>query len=99
MCDVGRWFASLHETPVAADRSVPIVSIIMRLAEVYGYRPEGTNPCAGIKRYRRQGLERFLSPAELRRLGKMLAFDQETCPKGWEPFMPPYVALYFCKKV
>ena len=31
--DVRRWFASLHETPVAADRSAPILSVIMRQAE------------------------------------------------------------------
>ena len=62
--DVRRWFASLHETPAAADRSAPILSVIMRQAEVYGYRPEGTNPCTGIKRYRRRGRERFLSIAK-----------------------------------
>ena len=70
--DVQRWFASLHNTPVSADRSAPILSVIMREAEVYGYRPEGTNPCIGIKRYRRQGRQRFLSSAELCRLGKVL---------------------------
>ena len=43
----------------------------MRQAEVYGYRPEGTNPCVGIKRYRRQGRERFLSAAEIRGLGEV----------------------------
>ena len=71
--DVRQWFASLHETPVAADRSAPVLSVIMRQAEVYGFRPEGTNPCVGIKRYRRQGRERFLSTAEIRRLGEVLA--------------------------
>ena len=71
--DVRRWFASLHETPVSADRSAPILSVIMRQAVVYGYRPEGTNPCAGIKRYRRQARERFLSVAEIGRLGGVLA--------------------------
>ena len=71
--DVRRWFASLHETPVSADRSAPVLSVIMRQAEVYGYRPEGTNPCAGIKRNRRRGRERFLSAAEVRRLGDVLA--------------------------
>ena len=39
-----RWFASLHATPVAADRSAPILSIIMRQAEVYGYRRKGAIP-------------------------------------------------------
>ena len=80
--DVQRWFASLHETPVAADRSAPILSVIMREAEVYGYRPEGTNPCAGIKRYRRQGRERFLSTAEVRRLGDVLARHEADHPQA-----------------
>jgi len=80
--DVKQWFASLHETPVAADRSAPILSVIMRQAEVYGYRPEGTNPCAGIRRYRRQGRERFLSTAEIRRLGEVLARHEADHPQS-----------------
>ena len=79
--DVQGWFASLHETPVAADRSAPILSVIMRQAEVYGYRPEGSNPCVGIKRYRRQGRERFLSAAEFRRLGEVLARHEPDRPQ------------------
>ena len=80
--DVRRWFASLHNTPVSADRSAPILSVIMRQAEVYGYRPEGTNPCAGIKRYRRQGRERFLSVAEIGRLGGVLARYEADHPQA-----------------
>ena len=80
--DVQQWFASLHETPVAADRSAPILSVIMRQAEVYGYRAEGTNPCAGIKRYRRQGRERFLSTAEVGRLGSVLASHEADHPQA-----------------
>ena len=71
--DVRQWLASLHNTPVAADRSAPILSVIMRQAEVYGYRREGTNPCKGIRRYRRQGRERFLSEKEIGQLGMALA--------------------------
>ncbi len=70
--DVQRWFASLHATPVAADRSAPVLSVILRQAEVYGYRPEGSNPCAGIKRYRRRNRERFLNHDEIRRLSRVL---------------------------
>ena len=80
--DVRHWFASLHNTPVAADRSAPVLSVIMRQAEVYGYRPEGTNPCTGIKRYRRQGRERFLSMAEVRRLGEVLARHEADRPEA-----------------
>jgi len=79
--DVRHWFASLHNTPVAADRSAPVLSVIMRQAEVYGYRPEGTNPCTGIKRYRRQGRERFLSTAEVCRLGEVFVRHEADRPE------------------
>ena len=80
--DVRCWFASLHNTPVAADRFAPILSVIMRQAEVYSYRPEDTNPCTGIKRYRCQGRERFLSAAGVRRLGQVLMRYESDHPKA-----------------
>ena len=70
--DVRRWFASLHATPVAADRSAPILSVIFKQSEAYGYRPEGSNPCTGIKR--------FLSAEEMRRLSKILDRHQDCHP-------------------
>ena len=79
--DVRRWFASLRATPVAADRSAPILSVIMRQAELYGYRPEGSNPCIGIRRYRRKGRERFLSEVELRRLARVLGSHEAKHPR------------------
>ena len=71
--DVRNWFASLRATPVAADRSMPVLSVIMREAEAMGLRPEGSNPCRGIRRYRRKGRERFLSDDEIRRLSTTLS--------------------------
>ena len=71
--DVQRWFASLRTTPVAADRSAPVLSVIMKEAELLGYRPAGSNPVRGIRRYRRKGRERFLSEEELRRLARCLS--------------------------
>ena len=59
--DVRRWFASLRATPVAADRSMPVLSVIMNEAEILSYRPEGSNPCRGTRRYHRKGRERFLT--------------------------------------
>ena len=76
--DVQQWFASLQATPASADRSAPVLSVIMKQAETYGYRPEGSNPCTGIRRYRRGGRERFLSQEEIRRLGTVLA-SRESC--------------------
>ena len=71
--EVRSWFASLRATPVAADRSVPVLSVIMKEAELMGHRPEGSNPCRGIRRYRRKGRERFLSDDEIRRLSATLS--------------------------
>ncbi|MCY4548233.1 MAG: site-specific integrase, partial [Defluviicoccus sp.] len=70
--DVEAWFASLHATPAAANRSVPILSVIMQQAEAWGYRAASGNPCKGIRRYRRRRMERFLSAAEYRRLAEAL---------------------------
>ncbi len=70
--DVQQWFASLRATPAAADRAAPVLSVIMREAETLGFRPEGSNPCGNIRRYRRHGRERFLSREETRRLGTVL---------------------------
>ncbi len=78
--EVRNWFASLAATPVAADRSMPILSIIMREAEAMGLRPEGSNPCRGIRRYRRKGRERFLSDEEIRRLSAVLSEQEERRP-------------------
>ncbi|MYA89890.1 MAG: tyrosine-type recombinase/integrase [Boseongicola sp. SB0662_bin_57] len=74
--DVRQWFASLRSTPSAADRSMPVLSVIMREAETLGHRPEGSNPCVNIRRYRRRGRERFLSREETRRLGRTLAMHE-----------------------
>lgn len=70
--DVQAWFRSLHATPAAANRAAPVLSVIMRQAEAWGYRPENSNPCKGIRRYRKPRSERFLSPEEYRRLAAVL---------------------------
>ncbi len=75
---VQTWFASLHATPAVANHSAPVLSVIFRQAEVYGYRPEGSNPCTGIKRYRRRGRERYLTNDEMRRLSKVIDRHHES---------------------
>ena len=78
--EVQCWFADLHATPAAANRSLPILSSILRQAEIYGHRPENSNPCAGLRRYRRRGRERFLTASETRRLGAALAAQEPVTP-------------------
>ena len=79
--EVRKWFASLRATPVAADRSLPVLSVIMKEAEAMGLRPEGSNPCRGIRRYRRKGRERFLSDDEIRRVSARLSAHEPAQPQ------------------
>ena len=78
--DVRAWFRGLHATPAAANRSAPILSVIMQQAETWGYRPENSNPCAGIRRYRQGRSERFLTPEEYRRLAAVLGRHEGSRP-------------------
>ena len=78
--EVERWFASLRGTPVSADRSMPVLSVILTEAEHMGHRPEGSNPCRGIRRYRRKGRERYLSDMEIRRLAARLSVHEGERP-------------------
>jgi integrase len=51
---------------------------MMNLAEVWRMRPNGSNPCRHIKKYRENKRERYLSEAELARLGEALTeVDQD----------------------
>ena len=78
--DVRRWFASLHGTPAAANRALPVLSVILRQAEIYGHRREDSNPCTGLRRYRTPGRQRFLTHEEIRRLGAALAAREAGAP-------------------
>ena len=45
---------------------------MFNLAEMWGLRPDGSNPRKHIKKYPEEKRERFLSPAELKRVGEVL---------------------------
>lgn len=73
-----KWFAALNnETgPGAANRCLTILANMLTKAESWGYRLENTNPCRAVRPNRQRQCERFLSHAELARLGKVLAEDR-----------------------
>ena len=49
-----------------------MLSKMFSMAEVWGWRSDGSNPCLHIKRYKEEKRERFLSAEEFARLGKVL---------------------------
>ncbi len=68
--------AALHikmrDKPTQANRTIEVVSKMFNLAEEWGLRPPATNPRRGIKKYPETKRERFLSEAELQRVGEVL---------------------------
>ncbi len=74
----------LRETPAMANAAVGILSKMFSLAEGWGLVPAGRNPCRVVRRYRARSCERFLTPAEFRRLGRALR-DMEAEDAVWPP--------------
>jgi len=68
---------ALRATPYQANRTVQILSRLITLAEVWGLRPDGSNPCRHVGRFRDEKRERFLSDAEYARLGAALNAGEE----------------------
>ena len=74
--DVVRLHQSMKNTPVGANRTICLVSHMMNVAEAWGLRPDGTNPCRHVEKYKEVKRERYLSADELARLGDALSVDE-----------------------
>ena len=70
--DINRFHSAMKETPGAANRCLALLSKMFNLAEMWGLRDDGTNPTRHVEKYPERKLERFLSEAELARLGGVL---------------------------
>lgn len=70
--DVDRFHKGLAHKPYRANRALALLSKAMNLAEVWGWRPDGSNPIRHVRKFAEKRRERFLSPAELGRLGEVL---------------------------
>ena len=77
VAEVGReHVAALHhalrDRPATANGARFVLSKMFFLAEAWGLRPKGSNPCRSVRKYRPRYRERFLSRAEYRRVGRVL---------------------------
>ena len=70
--DIAALHHDMRKTPYQANRTLGVLSKMFNMAEVWGLRPDGSNPCLHVKRFREEKRERFLSAEEFQRLGKVL---------------------------
>ena len=62
----------MKKTPYAANRVLALLSKMFNVAELWGARPERTNPCYLVARYKEQKRKRFLSVREVAYLSDTL---------------------------
>lgn len=71
--DIARLHLSLKDKPYQGNRTLALLSKFFNWCEKHGHRPDNSNPCRHIEKYREARRERFLSAQELARLGKAIA--------------------------
>ena len=70
--DIAALHYDMRDTPYQANRTLGVLSKMFNLAELWDLRPDGSNPCRHVKRFREEKRERFLSDVEYQRLGAAL---------------------------
>src|ERR1051325_1001890 len=85
--DVGKLHHGLRASPYQANRVLAVLSKMFNLAERWGLRPDGSNPCRHVEKFGERKRERMLSADELARLRDALASH-----KG-SPYVPAAVKL------
>ena len=70
--DIAKLMRDLSKTPAMANRLLTLLSAAFNLAEVWEWRPERSNPCRKVPRYKEESRERYLAESELERLGQVL---------------------------
>ncbi len=71
--DISKLHNNLRETPYQANRVLSLLSKMFNLAERWGIRQDGSNPCRHMEKFKERKRERYLTPDELARLGTVLS--------------------------
>lgn len=71
--DIAKLHHANRAAPYQANRLLAVLSKIFNLAERWGMRPDGSNPCRHVEKFGERKRERMLSADELARLGDALA--------------------------
>lgn len=85
--DIARFHSGMRKTPGAANRCLALLSKMMNLAEAWGLRPDGSNPCRHIGKNPEHQRKRYLSADELVQLGAACAAAEH------DGMAPQFIAL------
>jgi integrase len=82
--DISALHSGLSKTPALANQVRRILCKAFNLAEVWEWRPDGSNPTRHVKRFKEEKRERFLSSRELKRLSAYLVEAERSGKEGPE---------------
>jgi integrase len=71
--DIRALHQGMAAIPYAANRAMTLLAHLFTMAEKWGVRPDGTNPCRHVERFPEEKRERYLTPDEINRLSEVLA--------------------------
>ena len=80
--EISKLHHDLGKIPYQANRTLGVLSKLFNLTEIWGLRPDGSNPCRHVKRYKEEKRERFLTTEEIHRLGKVLDKTETELPSA-----------------
>jgi integrase len=91
--DVSGLITRMKKTPVTANRVLSCLRKMFNMAEVWGFRVDGTNPCRHIPKYPESGKTRLISDDEMVRL---FGYLERADVEGLEhPFLTLGIRLQF----
>jgi integrase len=91
--DIATLMKRMEKSPVAANRVLACLRKMFNMAEVWGHRPDGSNPCRHVPKYPEEGKTRLITNEELVRL---FAYLDRADADGLEhPFLTLGIRLQF----
>ncbi|MDH1270580.1 site-specific integrase [Rhizobium pusense] len=90
---ISELMTGLADRPVIANRTLACLRKMFNLAELWGYRPDGSNPCRHVQKFAEKGTTRFITDDEMR---KLFSYLDKADREGLEhPFIILAIRLQF----
>jgi integrase len=91
--DISNLISKMSKIPTAANRVLSTVRKMFNMAEIWGVRPDGSNPCRHVPKFPERGKTQLISDVELKQL---YAYLDKAEAEGLEhPFILLAVRLQF----
>jgi integrase len=82
-----------EKSPIQANRVLGCIRKMFNLAELWGYRPDGSNPCRHVPKYPEKGKTRLITDAQM---GQLFAYLDKADTEGLEhPTLTLAIRLQF----